>query len=252
MDRNAGFVSDIRLPDFADPPVVETVLGVSFLEVPRLTSTQIVRFWAQHLAEDLPTDAERAPYNVPVERFPAPPPKEEMSVRLRVGPPPTRFMFSDDNHLVQIQSDWFAYNWRKTPARPSGTPPIGVLSEMHWATEWRDETLRQIRNLRWLAAGWDGPASPAMRESTLAVACELVAVLAERMPDLKPPAIVPTPDAGVFIEWYDLTRSIGFTVRDADDVELCYEDAVRGVEWEGHLGSQPNDDWRRILLTHQR
>lgn len=111
-------MSDIRLPDFADPPVVETVLGVSFLEVPRLTSSQIVRFWAQHLAETLPTDAERAPYNVPVERFPAPPPREEMSVSLRVEPPPTRFMFSEDNHLVQIQSDWFAYNWRKTPARP--------------------------------------------------------------------------------------------------------------------------------------
>ena len=117
-DHNAGSVSDIRLPDFADPPVVETVLGVSFLEVPQLTSTQIVRFWAQHLAAAMPTDAERAPYNVPVERFPAPPPREEMSVSLRVEPPPTRFMFSDDNHLVQIQSDWFAYNWRKTPARP--------------------------------------------------------------------------------------------------------------------------------------
>lgn len=137
-------------------------------------------------------------------------------------------------------------------ARPSGTSRIGMLSEMHWAAEWRDETLRQIRNLRWLAAGWDGPGSPAMRETTLAIACELVGVLAERMPDLRPPAIVPTPDAGVFIEWHDLKRSVGFTVRDADDVELCYEDAVRGVEWEGHIGRQPNDDWRRILLTHQR
>lgn len=117
-DPTAGSVSDIRLPDFADPPVVETVLGVSFLEVPQLTSTQIVRFWARHLADALPSDAERAPYDVPVERFPAPPPREELSVRLRVEPPPTRFMFSAENHLVQIQSDWFAYNWRKTPARP--------------------------------------------------------------------------------------------------------------------------------------
>ncbi|MCY4632759.1 MAG: TIGR04255 family protein [bacterium] len=111
-------MSGFSLPDFAAPPVVETVLGVSFLEVPQLTSTQIVRFWGQHLAEALPSDAERSSYNVPVERFPAPPPREEMSVRLRVEPPPTRFMFSDDNRLVQIQSDWFAYNWRKTPARP--------------------------------------------------------------------------------------------------------------------------------------
>ena len=134
----------------------------------------------------------------------------------------------------------------------SGRSQVYVLSEMHWAAEWRDETLRQIRNLRWLAAGWDGPGSPAMRESTLALACQLVELLAEGLPDLRPPAIVPTPDAGVFIEWYDPTRSVGFTVRDADYVELCYEDAARGIEWEGHVGSQPNDDWRRILLAHKR
>ena len=140
----------------------------------------------------------------------------------------------------------------QSAAQSSGRSQVYVLSEMHWAAEWRDETLRQIRNLRWLAAGWDGPGSPAMRESTLALACKLVELLAEGLPDLQPPAIVPTPDAGVFIEWYDPTRSVGFTVRDTDYVELCYEDAARGIEWEGHVGSQPNDDWCRILLAHQR
>ena len=112
-------MSGLPLLDFADPPVVETVLGVSFLEVPQLTSTQIVRFWGQHLADTLPSDAERAPYDVPVERFPWVPPREELSIRLRVEPPPTRFMFSADNHLLQIQSDWFAYNWRKSATRPA-------------------------------------------------------------------------------------------------------------------------------------
>ena len=28
-------------------------------------------------------------------------------------------MFSADNHLLQIQSDWFAYNWRKSATRPA-------------------------------------------------------------------------------------------------------------------------------------
>lgn len=114
-------------------------------------------------------------------------------------------------------------------ARSSGSSRVYVLSEMHWAAEWRDETLRQIRNLRWLAAGWDGPGSPAMRESTLALACQLVELLAESLPDLQPPAIVPTPDADVFVEWYDPMHSIGFTVRDRGYVDLCYEDAVLGV-----------------------
>ena len=137
-------------------------------------------------------------------------------------------------------------------ARSSGPSRVYVLSEMHWAAEWRDETLRRIRNLRWLDAGWDGPGSPAMEYGTLAAACRLVEQLAGILPDLQPPAIVPTPDAGVFIEWYDPTHTIGFTVRDPGDVELCYEDAALGVEWDGHAGHLPNDDWLRILLTHQR
>ena len=136
--------------------------------------------------------------------------------------------------------------------RSSDLSRVFVMSEMHWAAEWRNETLRRIRNLRWLAAGWDGPGSPAMREATLATACQLVERLAESLPDLRPPAIVPTPGAEIFIEWYDPAHSIGFTVRDADNVEVCYEDAARGVEWEGHVGSLPNDDWRYILVTHQR
>ncbi len=94
------------------------MLGVSFLEVPRLTSTQIVRFWNEHLEDELPSDAERAPYDVPVERFPPAPPGKELSVTVHVEPPSPRFLFSTDNHLVQIQSDWFAYNWRKTPENP--------------------------------------------------------------------------------------------------------------------------------------
>ena len=33
-------------------------------------------------------------------------------------PPQKRFMFFDDSHIVQMQSDWFAYNWRKTQSSP--------------------------------------------------------------------------------------------------------------------------------------
>ena len=91
-----------------------------------------------------------------------------------------------------------------------------------------------------------------MEYATLAAACRLIEQLAEILPDLQPPAIVPTPDAGVFIEWYDPRHTIGFTVRDPGHVELCYEDALLGVEWDGHAGNPPNDDWLRILLTHQR
>ena len=49
------------LPDFSDPPVIETVLGVSFLEVPALTSVNIVQFWGEHLRSELPSSLEAVP-----------------------------------------------------------------------------------------------------------------------------------------------------------------------------------------------
>ena len=112
-------MSGSALPDFASPPVVETVLGVGFHHVPRLSATQIVRFWHQSLASELPTDAQAAPYEMPVERFPSPPAGSGVSLTLNNEPPPPRLLFSDENHLVQLQSDWLAYNWRKTKTNPT-------------------------------------------------------------------------------------------------------------------------------------
>ena len=94
------------------------MLGVGFLEVPELTSVQIVRFWDRNLASELPSDGQSPPYEVPIERFPAEPVRREVSLTLRNEPLPPRLLFFDDNHLVQLQQDWYAYNWRKTPARP--------------------------------------------------------------------------------------------------------------------------------------
>ena len=119
MGRPPSPVTDSTLPDFADPPVVEAVLGVGFHQVAGLTATKLVQFWSQQLANELPDDAQAPPYEMPIERFPSTSVAGGVSLTFRNEPPPPRFFFSDDNHLVQLQSDWFAYNWRKTPNNPT-------------------------------------------------------------------------------------------------------------------------------------
>ena len=84
-------MTDPTLPDFVKPPVVETVLGVGFHDLPSLTATQIVRFWHQALASELPRDAQAAPYEMPVERFPPAPASSGVSLTLHNRPPPPRF-----------------------------------------------------------------------------------------------------------------------------------------------------------------
>ena len=149
-------MSGAGLPDFSDPPVVETVLGVGFLEVPELTSVQIVRFWTRELADELPSDAQSPPYNMPIERFPLTPARE-VSLTLHNEPPPSRFMFHDGNHLVQLQSDWFAYNWRKTKSRPA----------YERYESGRSRFVRYLSKLsRFLAEEWSTDIQPAQCEVT--------------------------------------------------------------------------------------
>ncbi|WP_423915917.1 TIGR04255 family protein [Candidatus Poriferisodalis sp.] len=105
------------LPDFAQPPVVETVLGVSFHEVPELDTIQLGRLWERHLAQDFPKFEEAPPYEAPVERFAPEIGAEGPALSLRVGVPPRRVLFSAGNDLLQVQRDWFAFNWRKTSER---------------------------------------------------------------------------------------------------------------------------------------
>lgn len=102
------------LPDFASPPVVETVLSTAFRELQSLNSARMGRFWTLHAAQDLPLVEERDPYFPPIERFDIPSGTTQ-TMRLDLGPSPMRMWLishrGDD--LLQLQRDWFAYNWRK-------------------------------------------------------------------------------------------------------------------------------------------
>jgi uncharacterized protein (TIGR04255 family) len=104
------------LPDFANPPVVETVLSVQFEALSQMRAAHFGLFWSQ-IRERYPKTEERPSIDAAVERFPEP-------ARPRVGlhfpvlevPPLPRFWFihRNENELIQLQSDRFIKNWRKS------------------------------------------------------------------------------------------------------------------------------------------
>ena len=108
----------MKLVDFSDPPVVETVLSVGFSPVEGLNGAQVGQFWTQ-VQDAFPRVSEQLPYDMPHERLSD---NEGLSLELSVGrsAPKSRFWLTsnDDRQLLQIQRDWFAYNWR---FRPGGT-----------------------------------------------------------------------------------------------------------------------------------
>ena len=109
------------LPDFGAPPVVETVLAVRIRDVPGLDAPRLVKFWDDCLSADLPTIEERPPYDAPIEQFGQDSGTSSMALQVGAGMPSPRFFCSSGNDLVQLQQDWFAYNWRKTPENPDYT-----------------------------------------------------------------------------------------------------------------------------------
>ncbi len=103
-----------RHPKFDKPPVVETALSVAFAPIENLVGARVGAFWA-NLREDFPVIAERPPYDMAVERLGGPPPLHALELKFVPAPSKTRFWLisEDDQRLIQVQRDWFAYNWRK-------------------------------------------------------------------------------------------------------------------------------------------
>ena len=104
------------LPDFANPPVVETVLSVQFEPLSQMRAAHFGLFWGQ-IRERYPKTEERPSLDPVIERFPEPAPR-------RVGfqfpvlevPPLPRFWFihRNETELIQLQADRFIKNWRKS------------------------------------------------------------------------------------------------------------------------------------------
>lgn len=123
------------LPDYERPPVVETVLAVHFKSLPQLSAFSIADFWREEIRESLPKAEERPRYEPPIERFDEPGAHPMGQLMFGAGSFPSRYWFasSDDRHLLQIQPDWFAFNWRKQPGEGYERYPAGVANfETYW------------------------------------------------------------------------------------------------------------------------
>ena len=101
------------LPDFEHPPVSEVVLSVGFLDLPQFHVGLIGRYWAM-VSDDFPTVEQQPRYEMPIEPLVESPVAEPPAVQLLEAPPIPRVWLRNTNgdQLIQLQSDWFAFNWR--------------------------------------------------------------------------------------------------------------------------------------------
>lgn len=107
----------VELPSFRKPPVNEVVLSVAFDRPERLSTAHIGNFWHSQLRDELPSVQEQPPYNRPIEVLADPPAPQTLNFQLLTQPPAPRLWAQngDGTRLVQVQPDWFAFNWRDLP-----------------------------------------------------------------------------------------------------------------------------------------
>lgn len=108
-------MAEIRpaLPEFANPPVVETVLGVQFAPLADFSAVHFGLYW-QRIRDRYPTSEIQPPLREVTEQFDAGPRQAEPPFEL-VTVPEVRCWFIDESRtrLIQVQKDRYVLNWRK-------------------------------------------------------------------------------------------------------------------------------------------
>ena len=103
-------------PDFANPPIVELVLGAQFSPLTRLTSGHFGLFW-KSLGEDWTEGEDAPPLEDQFEWFDRPRWRTSTGLQWRIEPVrlPGRWILrhKSQERLLQIQSTRFHLNWRK-------------------------------------------------------------------------------------------------------------------------------------------
>lgn len=107
------------LPDYDNPPVVETVCGVLFRELRSMHAVHLGSLW-KRISDEYPQSREVPPLAPAIERFQdTPKPQLQLS---DVPPfPRTWLLTKDEDRLIQIQRDRFLHNWKKV--RPEDQYP---------------------------------------------------------------------------------------------------------------------------------
>ena len=141
-------------------------------------------------------------------------------------------------------SSWTSY--RRLRPEPESLPPC-VLTDYSETAIWKEVALSKISNLRWLGAGWDGPDSQPIAQIAIERACHIALTVAEHLPNIVPPTILPTHYFGVLLEWYTTARHVAFTVDTDGVIEMDYRDKTRHVEWEGSFEDCADSLWFMVL-----
>jgi uncharacterized protein (TIGR04255 family) len=101
-------------PPQSNPPLTEVVLAVGFRAIPGMRFAQLADLYDSRFRAAFPKVQEQARYEMPLEGL-GTPTLGQLAFNFLEQPPFPRLWFLDESetHLVQVQNDWLARNWRR-------------------------------------------------------------------------------------------------------------------------------------------
>jgi uncharacterized protein (TIGR04255 family) len=121
VTKSARSMRKDNFPTFERPPLVETVIGVQFDQIPNLTSAHLGWYWREVLGKSWVRALETVPLQDQFENFGEqtrrlPFPGLTAKMLSSLPSPRIQFMTEADDRVIQIQNTKFLYNWRKREA----------------------------------------------------------------------------------------------------------------------------------------
>ncbi len=96
-----------KLPVYKQPPLNEVVSGLFFEKIPTLRTAHFGLLWEKFANDYLTTE------DHPIFGLPSKGASSDIIDIDVLRPPRVWFVHKDENELIQVQQDWFIYNWRR-------------------------------------------------------------------------------------------------------------------------------------------
>jgi uncharacterized protein (TIGR04255 family) len=126
--------SNAPLPDFSNPPVIETAIGVVFLPIDGWKLSHFNRFGRQIESRYPSAEPQERFITTPLEEFGAPAKPTELV--FESGAALWWYVDEKNGRLIQLQRDRFVQNWRKI--HPEDTYPHYERTREEFKTAWSE------------------------------------------------------------------------------------------------------------------
>lgn len=146
--------------------------------------------------------------------------------------------------MTMLESTPVAYNnsattkWRVAPRGASVSGNTASFGE--WLTpraQWLRAAADRLKDVFLLDSGWDGGVAPSVDPFSIQLSWTLLRLVAERMPSLPMPVLVPTANGGMVVEWVADQAEISIEI--SSELRVFYDIPAYGPPWEGAFDDAP-------------